>query len=205
MISNEQRAVADQLAAQLPGDWTATPIEYGLGRHMALVNTAGARVVVLDGDAKWGWAQPGRWTFVGLKDGLYDHVKHNQWPNDINIAKSKRPALIAREVQRRLLERFVEVHAEALANKAAKDEKAAAWVQLLNDVAAALGPAVEARVWADNSRHGTPQLYSPQVQAEAHGRGGVQVKLSVPSDRVVELAELLGLFFTASAATLQAA
>ncbi|MFD3463837.1 hypothetical protein ACFWVM_29325 [Nocardia fluminea] len=205
MISNEERTFVEQLAERLPGEWTARPTEYAMSPHMSLVNTDGARVVILDGDTERGWADPGRWSFVGLHDGLYDHVKHTRWPSQINIAKSKRPGVIARELQRRLLVAFLEVHAEAVANKAARDEKAAAWVQFLNSVVDALGPAVGARVWADKTRRSAPaQLTSRQVQMEGNYHGGVQLTLVAPKERAIELAELLGLFFAEPATSLQA-
>ncbi|MGY0497125.1 hypothetical protein ACWZHB_01315 [Nocardia sp. FBN12] len=204
MISNEERTFVEQLAERLSGEWMARPTEYAMSPHMSLVNTDGARVVVLDGDTERGWADPGRWSFVGLHDGLYDQVKYTRWPSQINIAKSKRPAVIARELQRRLLVAFLEVHADAVANKAARDEKAAAWVRLLNGVAVALGPAVGARVWADESRRSAPEVFSRQVRMEQYCRGEVQLTLFAPSERAIELAELLGLFFAEPAASLQA-
>lgn len=191
MTNTEYRIFVETLAALLPGEWTAQPAQYGGDERLALVNSAGARVNVIDGDTQTRFASPGKWTFATSIDrDLRRQVRG--WPNDINVAKSKKPATIAKEVQRRLLERFFEVYAKAVADKA----KDAVRLTQMAEIVDALGPSVGATVGMTGYHGTTPEVCSRTVQAEMHGLEEIQMTLTVPNERAVELAELLGRFYS---------
>lgn len=133
---NEMQRLARNIAAELSGEWHRddSPREDGA----ALRGPNGERLWLNPG-AEWIAAERGKLAIHGDLSDLREHLRYNEPHHGIRVAMSKRPAVIAREIERRLLPDYRIARDQASERKTAHDAAMTRRNEILDELQGILG------------------------------------------------------------------